>query len=92
MLAIGNKRARCYRQQADIEYQAALRTHEVATKELKQAKASAAKEQQRAVQSRQQGSKNAGSIPTIVAGALKRKATAINSVLNQDNPPQFILT
>jgi ATPase subunit of ABC transporter with duplicated ATPase domains len=63
-----------YCSQKDIEYQAALRTHEVARKELKQAKASATKEQQRAAQSRQQGSKNAGSIPKIVAGALKRKA------------------
>lgn len=65
-----------WRSHKENEHQAALRTHEVARKELKQAKTSAAKEQQRAAKSRQQGNKlkSSGSIPTIVAGAWKRKA------------------
>jgi ATPase subunit of ABC transporter with duplicated ATPase domains len=63
-----------WRSQKEIEHQSALRNHEVARKELKQAKASAAKEQQRAAQSRQQGNKHAGSLPTIVAGSRKREA------------------
>lgn len=63
-----------YRTQKQIEHQAALRTHEVARKELKRAKTSAFQEQQRAAQSRQQGRKLSGSIPKIVAGAMKRQA------------------
>jgi ATPase subunit of ABC transporter with duplicated ATPase domains len=63
-----------YRSQKEIESQTALRAHEVARKELKQAKASAVQEQQRADRSRQQGRKSRGSVPKIVAGALKRKA------------------
>lgn len=63
-----------WRSRKESEHQAALRTHEVARKELKQAKISAAKEQKRAVNSRQQGDKNSGGIPKIVAGSWKRKA------------------
>jgi ATPase subunit of ABC transporter with duplicated ATPase domains len=66
--------------QKEIEHQTALRTHEVARKELKQAKASAAKEQQRAAQSQKQGNKRAGSLPKIVAGALKRKAEVMAGI------------
>jgi len=63
-----------YRSQKAAEHQAALRTHEVARKELKRAKASALQEQQRAAQSRQQGRKQAGSMPKIVANTLKQQA------------------
>ncbi|MBW4512763.1 MAG: ATP-binding cassette domain-containing protein [Scytonematopsis contorta HA4267-MV1] len=63
-----------YRSQKEIEHQTALRTHEVARKELSKAVHQATKEQQRAAKSRQQGKKLAGSLPTIVAGGLKRKA------------------
>jgi len=63
-----------YQSQKETEHQAALRDHEVARKELKQAKTSALQEQQRAAQSRQQGRKLADSIPKIVAGAMKRQA------------------
>lgn len=63
-----------WRLQRESEHQSALRAHEVARKELKQAKISAQKEQQRAVQSRQQGEKNAGSLPKIVANGKKRQA------------------
>ncbi|NJQ96963.1 MAG: ATP-binding cassette domain-containing protein [Hydrococcus sp. CSU_1_8] len=58
----------------ETEHQTALRAHEVARKELKKAKTSAAQEQQRAERSCQQGRQRAGTMPKIVAGALKRKA------------------
>jgi ATPase subunit of ABC transporter with duplicated ATPase domains len=63
-----------YRSQKETEYQTALRDREVARKELKKAKTSAAQEQQRADRSRQQGRKRADTMPKIVAGAWKRKA------------------
>ncbi|MEG4943532.1 ribosomal protection-like ABC-F family protein [Microcoleus sp. F4-D5] len=63
-----------YRSQKEIEHQAAVRAHEVARKELKRAKTSAAHEEQRAAQSRQQGRKRADSIPRILAGAWKQQA------------------
>lgn len=72
-----------YRSQKEIEHQAALRAHEVARKGLKRAKTSALQEQQRAAQSRQQGSKRADSLPTIVAGAWKRKAENTAGVAKQ---------
>ncbi|MEC4812805.1 MAG: ATP-binding cassette domain-containing protein [Scytonema sp. PMC 1069.18] len=72
-----------YREQKETELEAALRSHEVARKELKQAKASALKEQQRAAQSSQQGRKQAGSMPKIVAGAMKRKAEVTAGIAKQ---------
>ncbi len=63
-----------YREQKEIELEAALRTHEVARKELKRAQTSALQEQQRAAQSRRNGQLRSGSMPKIVAGGLKRKA------------------
>lgn len=63
-----------YRSVKEVEHQTALRAHEVARKELKKAKTTATQEQQRAARSRQQGHKRAGTMPKIVAGALKRKA------------------
>ncbi|MBD3884186.1 ABC-F family ATP-binding cassette domain-containing protein [Phormidium tenue FACHB-886] len=63
-----------YRSQKQAERQTALRAHEVARKELKRAKASAMQEQHRAAQSRQQGRKQADSMPAIVANARKRDA------------------
>jgi ATPase subunit of ABC transporter with duplicated ATPase domains len=63
-----------YRSCKETEHQTALRAHEVARKELKKAKTSAAQEQQRAERSCQQGRQRAGTMPKIVAGALKRKA------------------
>lgn len=72
-----------YRSQKQTEQQAALRANEVARKELKRAKISALQEQKRATQSRQQGSKRAGSIPKIVAGAMKRKAEVSAGIAKQ---------
>ncbi|HEY9891800.1 MAG TPA: ABC-F family ATP-binding cassette domain-containing protein [Candidatus Sericytochromatia bacterium] len=72
-----------YRSQKETEHQAALRTHEVARKELKRAKASALQEQKRASQSDQQGRKLTGSIPKIVAGAMKRKAEVTAGIAKQ---------
>lgn len=72
-----------YRSQKQIEHQAALRAQEVAKKELKRAKTSAEQEQQRAAQSRQQGRQRAGSIPKIVAGAMKRKAEISAGIAKQ---------
>ncbi|MGL5061977.1 MAG: ABC-F family ATP-binding cassette domain-containing protein [Microcoleus sp.] len=63
-----------YRSQKQIERESALRARETARKELKQAQISAAKEQQRAAHSRQQGKKSAATLPTIVANARKRSA------------------
>ncbi len=72
-----------YRSQKQIEREAALRTHEVARKELKRAKASALQEQKRAAQSRQQGQRLAGSMPKIVAGAKQRKAEVTAGIAKQ---------
>ncbi|MGP1386862.1 MAG: ABC-F family ATP-binding cassette domain-containing protein [Thainema sp.] len=72
-----------YRSQLETEHQAALRTHEVARKELKRAKAAAQQEQQRAAQSRRQGKLKAGSMPKILAGALQRKAEATAGAAKQ---------
>ncbi|GAA6622709.1 ABC-F family ATP-binding cassette domain-containing protein [Scytonema sp. NUACC26] len=74
-----------YREQKETELEAALRSHEVARKELKRAKASALKEQQRADQSRKRGEQlaNSGSIPRIVAGAMKRKAEVSAGIAKQ---------
>lgn len=76
-----------WRSQKENEHQAALRAHEVARKELKQAKNSAAKEQQRAAKSRQQGNKLklSGSIPKILAGAMKRKAEVTAGIAKRKN-------
>ncbi|NMG10371.1 ribosomal protection-like ABC-F family protein [Brasilonema sp. UFV-L1] len=72
-----------YREQKEIELQARVRSHEVARKELKRAKASALQEQQRAAQSRKNGRQLAGSIPKIVAGAMKRKAEVTAGIAKQ---------
>jgi ATPase subunit of ABC transporter with duplicated ATPase domains len=63
-----------YRSQKQIDRESALRAHETARKELKRSQISAAKEQQRAAHSRQQGKKSADTLPTIVANARKRSA------------------
>jgi ATPase subunit of ABC transporter with duplicated ATPase domains len=63
-----------YREQKQTEQEARERSHELARKQLKQAKASAMREQQRAAQSQRNGRLNADSMPTIVAGTYKRKA------------------
>ncbi|KYC40993.1 ABC transporter [Scytonema hofmannii PCC 7110] len=74
-----------YRDQKETELEAALRSHEVARKELKRAKASALQEQQRAAQSHKRGQQlaNSGSIPKIVAGAMKRKAEVTAGIAKQ---------
>ncbi|KAF3886421.1 MULTISPECIES: ABC-F family ATP-binding cassette domain-containing protein [Nostocales] len=72
-----------YREQKETELEAALRSHEVARKELKRAKASALQEQQRAAQSRKRGEQLAGSIPKIVAGMMKRKAEVTAGIAKQ---------
>lgn len=65
-----------YRRQKEINRVAAVRSHEVAQKQLKRVKASALHEQQRAAQSRRVGRRHQlhGGLPKIVAGNLKRKA------------------
>ncbi|MDZ8183290.1 MAG: ABC-F family ATP-binding cassette domain-containing protein [Nostoc sp. ChiSLP02] len=65
-----------YREQKEIELEAALRSHEVARKELKRAQAMAMQEQQRAAQSQRNGRAKflSGSIDRTAAGAMKRKA------------------
>ncbi len=63
-----------WRSQKEIAEENALRLHEVARKQLQQAETAAQKEEQRAAQSRQQGRKNAGSIPKIIASEKKRSA------------------
>ncbi|MBP5977710.1 ABC-F family ATP-binding cassette domain-containing protein [Brasilonema sp. CT11] len=72
-----------YREQREIELEARVRSHEVARKELKRTKASALQEQTRAAQSRQKGRQLAGSIPKIVAGAMKRKAEVTAGIAKQ---------
>ncbi|MBW4424431.1 MAG: ATP-binding cassette domain-containing protein [Nostoc desertorum CM1-VF14] len=72
-----------YQKQKETESEAALRSHEVARKELKRAKASALQEQQRAAQSRKTGLRLAGSIPKIVAGTMKRKAEVTAGIAKQ---------
>ncbi|MFB2838031.1 ribosomal protection-like ABC-F family protein [Floridanema evergladense] len=72
-----------YREQKQTALEAKWRTHEVARKELKQAKASAMQEQQRAAQSQRNGRLHADSMPRIVAGAYKRKAEVSAGKLKQ---------
>jgi ATPase subunit of ABC transporter with duplicated ATPase domains len=72
-----------YRSQKEVEHQTALRAHEVARKELKRAKTAALQEQHRAAQSRQQGRKQAESMPAIVAGARKRAAEVTAGIAKQ---------
>jgi ATPase subunit of ABC transporter with duplicated ATPase domains len=72
-----------YRQQKQIERSAKMRSHEIARKELKRTQESALQEQQRAAQSRQKGRQLAGSIPKIVAGAMKRKAEVTAGIAKQ---------
>ncbi|BAZ53465.1 ABC transporter-related protein [Nostoc sp. NIES-4103] len=65
-----------YRQQKQIEQEAAWRSHEVARKELKRVQATAMQEQQRAAQSHRNGRAKflSGSIDRAAAGAMKTKA------------------
>ncbi|MBD2414614.1 ABC transporter [Nostoc calcicola FACHB-389] len=65
-----------YREQKKIELEAALRSHEVARKELKRTQAAAMQEQQRAAQAQRNGRAKFldGSIDRTTAGAMKRKA------------------
>ncbi|MFN6540590.1 MAG: ribosomal protection-like ABC-F family protein [Nostoc sp. EkiNYC01] len=65
-----------YREQKKIELEAALRSHEVARKELKRTQAAAMQEQQRAAQAQRNGRAKFldGSIDRTAAGAMKRKA------------------
>ncbi|GAB4367191.1 MAG: ABC-F family ATP-binding cassette domain-containing protein [Elainellaceae cyanobacterium] len=72
-----------YREQKQMMLEAQLRSHEVARKELKRAKATAMQEQERAAQSRKNGRQRAlrGDMPRIVAGGLKRKAEATAGTL-----------
>ncbi|MEW6498540.1 MAG: ATP-binding cassette domain-containing protein, partial [Cyanobacteriota bacterium] len=72
-----------YREQKQAEIEARLRSHEVAKKELKRAKAAAMQEQQRAAQSRRNGRLQADSMPKIMAGALQRKAEVTAGKLKQ---------
>ncbi|MBD2353558.1 ABC-F family ATP-binding cassette domain-containing protein [Tolypothrix sp. FACHB-123] len=67
-----------YRQQKQIELAAALRSHEVARKELKRTQTTAMQEQQRAAQSHRSGRANFlnGSIDRMSAGLIKTKAEA----------------
>ncbi|BAY27592.1 ABC transporter-related protein [Calothrix sp. NIES-2100] len=67
-----------YRQQKEIELEAAVRSHEVARKELKRTQATAMQEQQRAAQSHRSGRAKFlnGSIDRMSAGLIKTKAEA----------------
>lgn len=65
-----------YRQQKQIELEAAVRSHEVARKELKRTQTTAMQEQQRAAQSQRSGRAKFlnGSVDRISAGLIKTKA------------------
>ncbi|MHC5850923.1 ATP-binding cassette domain-containing protein, partial [Nostoc sp.] len=65
-----------YREQKEIELEAALRSHEAARKELKRTQATAMQEQQRAAQSSRNGHAKFlnGSIDRMAAGLIKTKA------------------
>lgn len=65
-----------YRQQKEIELEAARRSHEVARKELKRVQATAMQEQQRSAQANRSGRAKFlnGSIDRIAAGLIKTKA------------------
>ncbi|MBD2496145.1 ribosomal protection-like ABC-F family protein [Nostoc sp. FACHB-280] len=67
-----------YRQQKQIELEVAMRSHEVARKELKRTQATAMQEQQRAAQAQRQGRAKLlnGSIDRMAAGLIKTKAEA----------------
>ena len=65
-----------YREQTDLEAEAAVRSHETARKELKRTKTTVLKEQKRAAQSSRKGRQQVakGGIPRIVAGGFQRSA------------------
>ncbi|MBD2500062.1 ribosomal protection-like ABC-F family protein [Anabaena azotica] len=65
-----------YREQKEIELDAAMRSHEVARKELKRVQATAIQEQQRAAQAQRNGRAKLlnGSIDRAAAGTMKAKA------------------
>ncbi|WP_193194428.1 ribosomal protection-like ABC-F family protein [Nostoc sp. MG11] len=67
-----------YREQKEIELEAALRSHEVARKELKRVQTTAMQEQQRAAQSSRNGRSQVlnGSVDRTAAGLIKTKAEA----------------
>ncbi|MBD2203067.1 ABC-F family ATP-binding cassette domain-containing protein [Calothrix sp. FACHB-1219] len=67
-----------YRHQKQIELEAAVRSHEVARKELKRTQTTAMQEQQRAAQSQRSGRAKFlnGSIDRMSAGLIKTKAEA----------------
>ncbi|QIR38712.1 ABC-F family ATP-binding cassette domain-containing protein [Tolypothrix sp. PCC 7910] len=74
-----------YRQQKEIELAAAVRSHEVARKELKRVQTTAMQEQQRAAQSQRQGRAKFlnGSIDRMSAGLIKAKAEAASGNANK---------
>ncbi|MEJ1935037.1 ABC-F family ATP-binding cassette domain-containing protein [Nostoc sp. NIES-2111] len=65
-----------YREQKEIELEAAMRSHEVARKELKRVQTTAMQEQQRAAQTQRNGRAKLldGSIDRMAAGLIKSKA------------------
>lgn len=72
-----------YREQKQLDYAANVRSHETARKELKRAKASALREQERAAQSSRNGRQRqlSGDMPRILAGARKRDAQVTAATL-----------
>ncbi|MBD2056039.1 ABC-F family ATP-binding cassette domain-containing protein [Oculatella sp. FACHB-28] len=72
-----------YREQKQLEHSARMRSHETARKELKRAKTSALREQERAAQSSRNGRRRQlnGDMPRIAAGGLKRQAEATAATL-----------
>ncbi|MBF2005069.1 MAG: ABC-F family ATP-binding cassette domain-containing protein [Chlorogloeopsis fritschii C42_A2020_084] len=76
-----------YREQKKIELEAAIRTHEVARKELKRVKETALKEQERATQSRKSGRAKFldGSVDRRAAGLIKTKSESSAGNLKKKN-------
>lgn len=72
-----------YREQKQLEHTARVRSHETARKELKRAKISALREQERAAQSNRNGRQRQlnGDMPRILAGGLKRQAEVTAATL-----------
>jgi ATPase subunit of ABC transporter with duplicated ATPase domains len=72
-----------YQEQKQLEHAARVRLHETARKELKRAKTSALREQERAAQSSRNGRRRQlnGDMPRIAAGNLKRQAEATAATL-----------
>ncbi|MGG6296381.1 ribosomal protection-like ABC-F family protein [Leptolyngbya sp. AN02str] len=72
-----------YQEQKQLEQAARVRSHETARKELKRAKLSALREQERAAQSSRNGRSRQlnGDMPRILAGGLKRQAEVTAATL-----------